>query len=95
MPPAAGASGFFWQPVAANPRRTKHPVPKMRLKALFLTLSSSENLEPELHLSAPDDARIGCGGRLRKLIVDGGFGFRLGAHPRRSRDPAEGRFKVA
>jgi hypothetical protein len=37
IPAASGAAGFFWQPVAANPRRIKQPVPKIRLKALFLT----------------------------------------------------------
>jgi hypothetical protein len=33
---AAGAAGFFWQPVAANPNKTK-PVPIKRFNALFLT----------------------------------------------------------
>jgi hypothetical protein len=37
IPAAAGAAGFFWQPVAANPARTIKPNPKMRFKAVFLT----------------------------------------------------------
>ena len=37
IPAPAAAAGFFWQPVAANPRSTKQPNPNMRFKALFLT----------------------------------------------------------
>jgi hypothetical protein len=34
---AAGAAGFWWQPVAANPNKTKLPIPIKRFNALFLT----------------------------------------------------------
>jgi hypothetical protein len=34
---AAGATGFWWQPVAANPNKTKQTVPIKLFNALFLT----------------------------------------------------------
>jgi hypothetical protein len=41
MPAAAGAAGFFWHAVAANPRKTRHAIPKVRFKVFFLTRSFS------------------------------------------------------
>jgi hypothetical protein len=37
IPAVAGAAGFFWQPVAANPANTTQTTSKLRFKALFLT----------------------------------------------------------
>jgi hypothetical protein len=37
MPAAFLAAGFLSQPEAANPRRTKQPIKRMRFNAIFLT----------------------------------------------------------
>jgi hypothetical protein len=39
MPDPAGAADFWWQPVAANPIRTKQPKPRMHFNTVFLTRS--------------------------------------------------------
>jgi hypothetical protein len=36
---AAAAAGFFWQPVAANPKTTNTAIAKMRFKTIVLALS--------------------------------------------------------
>jgi hypothetical protein len=41
MPVAACAVGFLWQAVAANPRKTRQAIPKVRFKVFFLTRSFS------------------------------------------------------
>jgi hypothetical protein len=41
MPVAACAAGFLWQAVAANPRKTRQTIPKVRFKVFFLTRSFS------------------------------------------------------